>query len=144
MFGGTYDNDSVLGRSLFHFKTIYFMREKVTVREGRQVVLEVIKFELTDEEMEQKRKELLEKVCKIDDLEEDKKEYLADHKAAIKPLKESKATITKTLRNGYEERAVEVYKVANDLDGTIDFIDTETGETLKTRRQRPDERVSFS
>lgn len=94
---------------------------------------------LTEEEIVLTKDRLAERTLDLFDLEEHKKEVVADFKEKIDPVKAEIGLHLRAIRTGVEERRGTLYKFVNHEAGMVDFYD-DRGELISSRRVRPEER----
>lgn len=94
---------------------------------------------LEQEEIDELRELYVEKDMKLDDLEEQKKTYLAELKSEQDPIKNEIKDLRKMIRTGQREILGKVYNVP-DYPNKLMIQYNEYGEFLGSRRLRPEER----
>lgn len=94
---------------------------------------------LTPEDLDLRREKLTDNAIQLSDLEEEKKEAMADFKAKIDPLtKENKGLLVEIKTRQAKVSGV-LYHMANHEEGMMETYD-ENGELIQSRRLRPDEK----
>lgn len=93
----------------------------------------------TNEELELKRASLEELSIKLHDLEEKKKEFNADHKAEVEPIKTSHSKIISELKNKSEYILDDCYLYLEEERMIMHYV-TRSGEVVYSRPARTNER----
>lgn len=88
---------------------------------------------LTKDELLQKSREIAEKVRELDEVEADKKDHAASFKLKIESIEGEIHRVARILRDGAEDREVEVQERRNDVSRTMETVRVDTGEIVEWR-----------
>jgi hypothetical protein len=94
---------------------------------------------LTDEELQEKNQQFIDTNIDIDKADEKLAEAKHEHKSIVKPLKDERKHLLRTVKTKHEEITGKLYKMANHEQGIIDFVD-EFGTIIESRRMKPEEK----
>jgi len=110
------------------------------LRLGHKVSQEAVKIVYEGESLNEKRAEYVEVSGQLADLEEKKKDLVAELNEEIKSAKAKHKVLLGITRRGFEIKHMEVKLLANDDNGTVEFYDLGSGEYIGERNQYPNER----
>jgi hypothetical protein len=102
---------------------------------------EQYKKEYSESELNEVKSDFVETSAELDKLEEKKKGFMDVWKEETKPLKAEVKRLLPICHKGYEWVSAEVENVVNDDEGTVEFIDIDTGEKVGYRKQVASERI---
>lgn len=94
---------------------------------------------LTEEELEERRRELVSVVETISEIEREKKEALKAYKGELDLHKGQQSEILEALRLKGEKRKEELYKIIDHEEGVVGYY-TAKGKLVEFRKARPDEK----
>lgn len=86
------------------------------------------------------KEEFFDTDLKLNDKQEELDSIKDTFKEAMKPLKESTAVLRKKIRNRFVDIDYEVYAVANQESGNMEYYSVQDGELMDERKLRPDEK----
>lgn len=95
--------------------------------------------QLTNQEIEDRRKELVEVNIKLMHLNEERKAFLSELKAKLKPLREQHSELVEKLNTRTEKRKEMLYKMVDHADGRVGFYNSK-GVLVVNREIMPEER----
>jgi hypothetical protein len=95
--------------------------------------------QLNDEDLALLKTELAVDSIQLAKLDEAKKEFLVDHKAKVKPLKQQLAIALHKIRTKCEEQEAEAFLVANQEEGIMEYFSAE-GELIHSRELTQEEK----
>ena len=99
-----------------------------------------IRHNYTEEELIALKENFFENDLKLNDKQDELDEVKERFKVEMKPLKELTADLRSKIRNKFIDEDREVYSVANQDKGQMEYYDTITGEMVDFRKLQPAER----
>jgi hypothetical protein len=101
---------------------------------------EYLKCEFIEHEILEFGNELARKHSEITELEEMKKRVVSDFKAKTDAAEAEASILARKIQNKHEYRDVECQEVYNYVDKSVTIVRNDTGEIVKTRDMREDEK----
>ncbi|MBS1915698.1 MAG: hypothetical protein JST87_05435 [Bacteroidetes bacterium] len=95
--------------------------------------------QLTPDELDQRREQVTDNAIQLGELEEEKKEAMAEFKSKIDPLVKQNKFILREIKTRQSEVSGILYHMANHEEGMMETYD-ESGEMIASRRLRPEEK----
>ncbi len=93
----------------------------------------------TDSELREKKDDLAKSVIEIAQIEQEKKEAVAEFKARLKPLRNDKTRLLEQIKNKAEFVKEDCFKLVNQEEGMVGYYNA-NGELIESRPIRADER----
>lgn len=120
------------------------MSQKLTPNEIREIAhkqeLRTIRHNYSEEELVALKETFFENDTALADKQEDLDNIKEQFKLEMKPMKDSTNDLRKKIRNKFTDIDMEVYIVANQDRGYMEYYSVETGDLVEDRRLRPDEK----
>jgi hypothetical protein len=94
---------------------------------------------LTEDELQEKNQQFIDANINIDKADETLSQAKHEHKSIVKPLKDERKHLLRTVKTKHEEITGPLYRLANHADGMIDYVDL-SGNIIESRRMKPEEK----
>jgi len=101
---------------------------------------EYLQYRFTPEELKEKGLAMAQSTIEADNLEGQKKSVMSDFKVKIEAAQLQVNINARHIRDGFWFRNIDCEKVHDYATGTVSTFRTDTGECVKSRQMRPDER----
>ena len=101
---------------------------------------EYLKCDFTEKEILEFGSDLARKHSEINELEEQKKRVTSDFKAKSDAAEAEASVLARKIQNKHEFRDVECQEIYNYVDKSVTIVRLDTGEIVKTRNMREDEK----
>lgn len=103
------------------------------------VDIDVVRRDFAPDQLDELKTTISEKSVELSKLVDEKKAFVMEIEAKIKPVKLEVGTAVKKLRNRFSESEEEVFMLDNQEEGTMEIYDA-CGKFLSSRRLRPSEK----